>query len=199
MTNRTESLKRRGEHRTVPAVVLAIALAGIVLAACGGGAATSAPPTTSKTTTTTPAKSSSSASSTAFTTCLKQHGVTGTGFGSGKRPSGSSTGGAPAGGFGAGGNSKSRAAFQACASLRPAGSGFGGGGAGGSGATSTQLAAFRNCMTLHGVTLPKKTAGSAPSASSSVTSNPKYKTALAACQSLIPSTSKTTTTTTPGG
>jgi hypothetical protein len=202
MTNGTESDKRRGKHRSASLVVLAIALSGVVLAACGGGAATSAPPTSTKSTTTTttaPKSSSSSASSTAFTTCLKQHGVTGSGFGSGKKPSGSATGSRPAGGFG--GNSKTSAAFKACASLRPAGSGFGGGGGAGVGAgvSSTQLAAFRNCMTLHGVTIAKKTAGSAPTANSSVTSSPKYKTALAACKSLIPTPTKTPATTTTGG
>jgi hypothetical protein len=119
--------------------------------------------------------------------------VSGSGFGSGKRPTGTSTGTPPAGGFG--GNSKASAALQACASLRPAGSGFGGGA--GPGASSTQLAAFRNCMTLHGVTISTKTTGGAPSTNSAVTSTPKYKSAFAACSSLIPSTAKTPTTPTP--
>jgi len=166
--------------------VLAFALSGVVLAACGGGAATSSSTTTPKTTTSTSTPTKSSSSNAAFTTCLKQHGVSGSGFGSGKRPTAGTGGGtAP--------SSKTLAAIQACASLRPKGSGFGGGFGGGSGASATALAAFKNCMTLHGVTLPKRTAGSAPATNSTLTSTPTYKKAYAACSSLLPA--KTTTTT----
>jgi len=193
MTKRTDAVRRRGGHRSVPLAVLAVALSGVILAACGGAPATSAPATSTKTKSTTTTTTKSPSSSTAFTTCLKQHGVTG--FGGGKRPSGSSTGARRAGGFG--GSSKTSAAFKACASLRPAGLGPGGGFSAGVG--STQLAAFRNCMTLHGVTIPKKTPGSAPTPNSSVTSNPKYKAASAACSALLPSPAKTPATTTTGG
>ena len=67
-----------------------------------------------------------------------------------------------------------------------------------SGASSTALAAFRNCMTLHGVSEPKKSSTSGTTTpSTSPTSNPKYTTAYAACKSLLPT--PTSTTTTPNG
>ena len=82
-----------------------------------------------------------------------------------------------------------KAALQACSSLLPKGSQFGGG----TGASSTALAAYRNCMTLHHVTLPKGTSGNAPSPGSGVTSNPNFKKANAACSALLPATPKKTT------
>jgi hypothetical protein len=76
-----------------------------------------------------------------------------------------------------------KAAFKACSIYLPKGSQFGSG----TGANSTAFAAYRNCMTLNHVTLPKGTFG-APSAGSSITSNPNYKKANAACSSLLPKT-----------
>ena len=114
-----------------------------------------------------------------------------------------------------------RAARQACRSLLPAGSGFGGGNR----VTSPAAAAYRNCLQLHGVTLP--TPGSrttsttavgssttAPPPSTSTgnggagnggrgfggldTSNPTVQAALAACASLRPAPGGTTTSSTTG-
>jgi hypothetical protein len=186
------SLFRKSKFRTISVGIVGVALAGSLLAACGS-AATSSTSSNSNTTTTT--TKSSGASDSAFVSCLKSHGVTAPtgnrppGGGGGAPPAGGTP---PAGGFG-GGNSKNSAAFKACASLRPAGSGgFGGGGFGGkTGAGSTALAAFRNCMSLHGVTVTK-TSSTTPT--TSISSNPKYAPAYAACQALLPSGSSTTTT-----
>ena len=196
MTKATQSHTRRGGFRSVSWAILAIALSGVVLAACGAAASpsstkstttTTAPPTSS----TTAPPTSSTAANAAFTACLKQHGVTGLGkgpgFGGGAPPTGSTSGTKPTGGAAI--NSKTRAALQACARLRPKGSGF----AGRSGVTSTAFAAFRNCMTLHGVTLATRGSKGAPSASPTVTSSPTYKKAFAACSTLLPAPSTTTT------
>src|ERR1700722_15985582 len=197
MQKTSETSRRRPIHRSALVAMLGIAVAGVLLAACGSSASSSS----GTTTTTAPSTTKTSAPSAAFASCLKSHGVSAP---TGKRPTGGA-GGAPgaggtppAGGFSS--NPKASAAFKACASLRPAGS-FGGGGGGfaggGSGASSTALAAFRNCMTLHGVTIAKKTSsstGGAATPNSSITSNPKYKTAYAACKTLLPSPTSTTTT-----
>jgi hypothetical protein len=84
---------------------------------------------------------------------------------------------------------KYQAAFQACASLRPSGGAFGGGGF-----NSTQLAAYRNCLQLHGVKLPTPpttTAGQTPSfrggnGFAALANNPAYNAARKACASLLP-------------
>jgi hypothetical protein len=87
--------------------------------------------------------------------------------------------------------SKFQKAATACKSLRPSG-GFGGlGGSGG--VNSTAFAAYRNCLKLHGVTLPtggasKSGAGSTPPTTIDQ-SSPTVKSALAACASLQPSAS----------
>jgi hypothetical protein len=179
-------------------------LAGLVLSGCGGGSAGA-----SATTTTKPV-----ASEAAFANCLKSHGVTlpSRPAGSGSNPAGSGTfptgGSFPSGGFGGGGgggfgggNSKFAAAFQACASLRPAGSGRGFG-TGGSAASTLALKTYVNCLTIHGVTIPSGSAET--TALRALFTNPtaKDKTAEAACATLRPrfggrpsSTSTTTTTT----
>lgn len=72
-------------------------------------------------------------------------------------------------------------AESACASLRPKG-GLGGG-------NNVALAAYRNCLKLHGVTLPsgRGIGGFGGSGTStSTTSDPKVKAALAACATLRP-------------
>lgn len=142
-------------------VILAMLVASLAIAACGGSS-NSGKTTTSKNTASTSTTKSASASRSAFTTCLKQHGVTvpaGRQGGFGFRRNGTSTTGAPpaggttttgarpaggfagggGGGFGngggfAGGNSKFGKAFQACRS-KLGSSGFGEGrfGAGGPG------------------------------------------------------------------
>ncbi len=176
--------------------VLTVSLAVAVVAF--SGAAGAAP---SKTSTTSPGSgkspsSSSKASTSAYLSCLKKHGVSipKGGFGGFGSPSGS---GATSGGTrptfpkGSGsGSSKFEKAAKACASLRPKGTNpFGGGG---NAANSAAFLAYRNCLKLHGVTLPTRTQPSGTKGSSSSTtttiaaSNPKMKAALAACAPLLP-------------
>jgi hypothetical protein len=148
-----------------------------------------------------------------YTACLKQNGVTlptgrGTppagGGGAGGTPpaaptgtnGGTSTTQRPAGSQG--GNAKFAKAQAACAKLRPAGmraGGFGGPG-GGTNANSAAFAAYRNCLTLHGVKASalRFGGGATPTAAT--------KKAMTACASLRPAqsapggTAPTTTTTT---
>jgi hypothetical protein len=187
-------------HRLPVAVgLVGSVLAGLVLSGCGGGSAGA-----SATSTTKPA-----ASETAFQNCLKSHGVTlpSRPAGSGSFPTGSGsspTGGSfPAGGFGGGGgggsgNSTFAQAFQACASLRPAGSGgFGGG----SGTQSLALKTYVNCLAIHGVTIPSGSGETSALRALSTDPTAKDKTAETACAALRPkfggrSSSSTTTTTT---
>src|SRR5664280_2108037 len=173
MNKTTGSTKRSSGFRPTSGVLLALALSGAVFTASGGIASAS-----SKTST----KKSSATSIKKFDSCLKKHGVTIPTFGGGTPPTGGAGGSNPPGGFS--GNSKMQAALKACSIYLPKGSQFGSG----TGAAATAFAAYRNCMTLHHVTLPKGTSGSAPSAGSSVTSNPNYKKANAACSSLLPKT-----------
>lgn len=179
MTKTTTSSKRSSRFHASPGVLLALALSGVVLTASGGVAYAS-----SKTST----KKSSTASIKKFDSCLKKHGVSASSFGPGAPPKGGPSGSLPPGGFSGGSNfssnPKMKAALQACSSLLPKGFQFGGG----TGAGSTAFAAYRNCMTLHHVTLPKGSLPSAPSAGSAVTSNPNFKKANAACSALLPTT-----------
>ncbi len=82
-------------RRGLVAMVLVIMPLSLLAAGCGGSSSASAPPTTTTTTTTagTPGASvPQSAALTAFTSCLKQHGITTTGFGGfGRRPTGASS------------------------------------------------------------------------------------------------------------
>jgi hypothetical protein len=82
--------------------------------------------------------------------------------------------------------------MQACVSLRPAG-----GGGGGGFLNSPQSAAYRNCLTQHGVTFPAAGAnnnGQGPN--SSLANNPTFQAAQQACAPLRPARSTTTSTTT---
>ena len=144
-----------------PALALSVAVA-----ACGGGTTTSgASPTTARsnkstsgtTKATTPAAQTSMSK---YVQCLTSHGVPANAAGgSGGRRGTDSTSGStvpgaqPAGTRPAGTRptipAQYQAAFQACRSLRPTGAGFGGGAF-----NSAQFAAYRNCLKLHGVTLP---------------------------------------------
>jgi hypothetical protein len=139
-----------------------------------------------------------------YTACLKKNGVTlPSGAAGGPPGAGGGPGGAPPTGTSttqrparpAGGNATFAKAQTACASLRPAGlraGGFGGpGGAGG--ANSAAFAAYRNCLTLHGV---KASAVAGPNAAAPTA---KTKKALAACSSLRPTPQAPTTTTPAGG
>jgi hypothetical protein len=201
----TRSWATPGRRRR-PALVL-IGVIPLLLAACSSASASGSASSTTK--------PSGTASRTAYTACLKQHGVTLPSFtGGGGRPGANAAGGTrPAftpgsGSFPGGGrggfanNPKFQKATAACKSLRPAG-GFGGFGRGGGagGFNSTAFAAYRNCLKLHGVTLPTgrpakpaSGAGSTPSTTFNQTS-PTVQAALAACAALRPSATSTTTTT----
>lgn len=180
----------------------------LLLAACGGGGSSASGSTT---TTTTPGGAARNA---AFTSCLKQYGVTlpaGAfgGFG-GRRPTGAS--GASGGGFGGGGAGgrppisvpgvsaqKLQAALGACRSKLPNGGRFGGGG----GANAGAVKAYLSCLGDHGVTVPTTTSGSTPAGAGSqlraVRNDPKYAAASKACAALLPTFGGSTTTTTPAG
>ena len=193
----THRVKWRSRGKSVIGIVTLVGVAPLVLAACGSSSA--APSTTS-------GSGASKASATAYTACLKQHGVTLPSFpgGSGGPPPGGGTppsfgsGGTGPGGGGFGNNPKFQEAAAACKSLRPSG-GFGGFGGSG-GLNSTAFAAYRNCLKLHGVTLPTggaSTGGAGSTPPSTIDqSSPTVKAALAACASLRPSASSSTTTTT---
>ncbi len=194
--------ERASSLRKVARAVLLVSCVPVILAACGSSSAAGS--STSSST----SKSSGTASVAAYTNCLKQHGVTLPNFGNGSGPPGGSGGSIPSGtppSFGSGGsppaggnfanNPKFQKAADACKSLRPSG-GFGGPGGSG-GFNSSAFAAYRNCLKLHGVTLP--TGGPQGSASSTPPttldqSSPTVKAALAACAALQPSASTTTTT-----
>lgn len=186
------------------AVAALLVTTACAVAACGGGgssAATTSASTTANTTTSAAgaARGANGAAFAKYTSCLKQHGVTLPSFGQGRPPGGGGQGTAPTGtapnpptgtnrrrgGFGQFNTPAFQKAAAACASLRPKFTGgFGGGfGGRGGGQNSAAFAAYRNCLTLHGV----KTAGgfgfgrpggAAPTA--------KEKAALSACASLRP-------------
>jgi hypothetical protein len=164
------------------------------LAACGGSTKAATPTTT----TTAPAGSASVAS---YRQCLTNHGVPAsatTGLFGGRRRTGTGTAtpGAtpPTTGTRPTIPAQYQAAFQACQSQRPTG-GFGGGNF-----NSAQLAAYRNCLQLHGVTTPTTTPGqTAPTGGfggGQLRSNPAYAAAQKACASLLPARTGSTTTTT---
>ena len=169
--------------RRVSFPLLAIALvSSVALSACGGGSSSASSSTTSSTSAATSASNSSKASTTAYAACMQKHGVKFSGFGLG------GTGGSfPTGGSLPSGGSFNSSAFQkasaACASLRP--KGFGTRPGGFSGAAS---AAYRNCLKLHGVTLPAASSGTASSTTSTTlnTKSASVQKALAACASLRP-------------
>jgi hypothetical protein len=169
--------RRRGLR--LATVLPLVAGAGLLLAACSGGSS-SAGSTTSTT------AAGANGSFEAYLSCLRSHGASFPTGGAGGTPGsfnpGSSTGGTrpsiPA---------SERATFQkaasACASLRPKGGSFPGGGG-----QSTAFAAYRNCLKLHGVTLPSGGGGffGGGGGSTTTTTNPKLSAAEAACATLRP-------------
>jgi hypothetical protein len=219
-----------------------LVLTAVGLAACGGSSSSASTATTTSPSTTgaTGAGGAGGAGGAAFakyTTCLKQHGVTlpargqgGFGRGNGGPPTGATGAGGATGAtgptgrrggfFGGANGTKFRAAQTACAKLLPAnfrggGGFFGGGGAGGG--NNAAFAAYRNCLTLHGVKIgagfggfgrrgPQGTTGpqGATGAQGAPKPNAKVTKALTACASLRPkfggqpplSTTTTPTTTT---
>lgn len=188
----TTRLSRRGASSRSQRVLALIGVCaiGLALTAYSGGVSSAA---TKRTTAKSSTSKSSGSSFSAFQKCLSQHGLKLPARGaSGGQPAGFSGGKPPAGAPGGfGGNSKAQAALKQCASLQPKG-GF----PGGSGrSSSTAFASYRNCMKLHGVTVPSVTPGSSTSTPSTVdTSSPTYQAAQAACKALLP----TGTGTTPG-
>jgi hypothetical protein len=177
----------------------------IALTACGGG---SNAPTTSTTstnagagaaTTTSGGGARTNAAFVKYTACLKEHGVTLPDFGAGGDPG---QGGPPPSTTGDSGTTPQapsgvdNATFQkaqtACASLRPKGTRNGGPGFGG-GQNSAAFAAYRNCLTIHGVKESelRPGAGTTPSA--------KVRKAMTECASLRPARGAppASTTTTP--
>jgi hypothetical protein len=164
------TLRRAGAALTLGAAGLACAL---VITACGSSSASVAGTTSTSTSTT----GTTSSSLTAYRQCLQQHGFTAP-----QRPAG--TTGPPAGGFGGGGGgggagAAGQQAFQACASLRPAGGGFGGRGGGGggpgAGGSNQNFAKFEQCLQQHGVS------------TTSNRSSAKTQAAIAACRSVLSS------------
>jgi len=140
-----------------------------------------------------------------YAACLKQNGVTLPSFGAGGGAGGGGQGGTPPTGTNGqggaarpGGNPKFQKAAAACASLRPAGLRAGGFGGRGGGANTAAFAAYRNCLTLHGVKASQLNFGGAGSTKPTA----KVQKAMTACASLRPqgrapsSTTATTPTTT---
>jgi hypothetical protein len=176
-----------------------------VLAACGGGSSTTAPPATTATTapssTSTPTSAARTAALTKYDQCLTSHGVPASAanglFGGGRRRATTATT-APGQTAPTGTRptipAQYQTAFTACASLRPTGGAFFGGGGQFTGA---QAAAYRNCLTIHGVTLPttptttpgqpRPTGGFAGGGQGAqFANNPKFQAAQKACASLLP-------------
>ena len=169
------------------AVVLVVALSGGALIV-GGSAASASSKAAAKTSTKKALKK--------FEKCLTKHGIKNSFPGSGGPPGGAPSGTFPSGGGAPGGfkiSKKFQKAIKACSHLLPAGSQFGGG-SGPPLTGSTAFATFRNCMTLHHVTLAKGSYG-AKSSSSAVTptSSSTYKKAYSACSSLLPKSPPTST------
>ena len=182
----------------------------VLLAACGGSSSSTASPTTTTPPTTAAGRAGASASVTKYTQCLTSHGVPAGANGLfGRRGAGSASGGATSGSSVPTGTrptipAQYQQAFQACASLRPTG-GFGGG----FGLNSAQAAAYRNCLTIHGVKLPTPpttTPGQTGSTGGfrggfgQLANNPTFQAAQKACANLLPArTGGTSSTTTPTG
>lgn len=185
MTSPSTSRARRALPTRATAVLGTLALAG-VLAGCSGGAssASATAASTSSATASTNAGGQRGAGFAAYSACLSQHGITLPSGRASDRPTGQFTAAPtarPSGGFGFAppsgvSSSAFAAAQQACASLRPTGR-FGGA------AGFTALAAFRSCMSDHGVSLPS----TGPVLGTLSTTDPKVSSALSICRPLLPS------------
>jgi len=149
------------------ASVLVILPLAFLAAGCGGSASSAPPATTTTGAATTGGGGAQGAAFTAFTTCLKQHGIKTTGLGGfGRRPGGASgaSGARPRfGGSGASGprgggffgrnlTAAQQKAFTACRSKLPAGTGrFRPGGGPGGGTRNPAFAKYTKCLSQHGV------------------------------------------------
>lgn len=170
-----------------PLPTMLLVLFGALLAACGGGGTkTASSPSTGSTTTTTSRRSDSTGGFAAYSQCVTSHG--------GHLPARRSTSTSSSTEVSTPPSTVDQAtsaAMQACASLRPTG--------GGGFLNSPQAAAYRNCLTQHGVTLPAPGSagggnnGTGPN--SSLANNPAFQAAAQACAPLRPARSSTTSTT----
>jgi hypothetical protein len=161
----------RVDKRGLVAMVLVIVPLALLAAGCGGSSGSSAPATTT-TAGASGVTGAGNAALTAFTSCLKQHGITTTGFGGfGTRPRGATGRFGPTGAsgrFGPTGASGRRGggffgrnltaaqqkAFTACRSKLPAGTGRfrpGGTGGGAGGGANPAFAKYTQCLAKHGV------------------------------------------------
>lgn len=193
-------------HLSLPIVVLVVGLT-FVLAACGDSSAASSPSTS------TPATAKSAASSlAAYRTCMAQHGVNLPTRPRVSTPGAADTSGSnPAPGAPEGGGFRGQlppgvtqqqmsSARQACANLRPQRNGR-------TGFNRQAFAAYRSCMSDHGVTLPNRPAtgtDGAPSSSTASSStppvtidrtSPQFQAADAICRPLMQSAGGGSTTT----
>jgi hypothetical protein len=150
---RAAAASRPGRLLAVGAALPALLLA---VTACGGSSGASAATSPS---------SGSSGGASAYLNCLREHGVTQGGFGSGSGSTPSST------------VTKAR---QACASLRPA-DGFGG-----SGTFSAAFQKFESCLSAHGVKIPSGSSGFRSIFSELQSGNATVQAAVSACRSDLP-------------
>jgi hypothetical protein len=189
---------------------IALPLIGVALlaTACGGGSTkTSSSASTSTTAPSGSTGSTATASRAKFTQCLESHGVPASvaSAGFGRRGAGGSTSSTTTGGSGGtspGGSSvfsQYQSAFNACRSDLPSGFGRGGG----TSFNSAAFAAYRNCLEIHGVTVPTTTPGSTGSGAGfgagfgAASQSPAFQAAQKACASLLPARSTPTTTAPP--
>jgi hypothetical protein len=193
-----------GPRRRASLALIGVTLAlAAVAAGCGGGSTKSSTSTTS-TTIAAAAGGNFAAVRARLTQCLEDHGVpasvatAGFGRGTGARfggsttsaPASASTGSTPSSATRPTIPSQYQAAFRACRGL------FGGVGRN---LNSPAFAAYRNCLQVHGVTLPStpgagSSTNSSPPASFSGTANPAFAAARQACASLLPARSSAGTT-----
>jgi hypothetical protein len=195
-------MHREGSRPKRLGLFIALPLIGVALlaTACGGGSTKTS--SSASTSTTAPAGSSTAAASRAkFTQCLESHGVPASvaSAGFGRRGAGGSTSSTTTGGTAPGRSSlftQYQSAFNACRSDLP--SGFGGGG----NFNSAAFAAYRNCLEIHGVTVPTTQPGSSGTGGFSgglgaASRSPAFQAAQKACASLLPARPGPTTTAPP--
>ena len=180
---RTVNSRRQAAHRAVLSSAAITALA-VLLAACGSSSSSSTSSSGSS-------PGAKSGNRTALTACLRKHGVTlpaggkipggGTpppaGAGAGTAPTGAKPpAGAPGGGAG---GTKLQSALKACGAKFPARPGS-------AGFSHQAIQKYVTCVRQHGYNLPSANfSGRGSVFPSSVRSNPKFKAASRACQSLL--------------
>lgn len=197
---------RLGKSKRLLLPVTAALAGAMALTACGGGGSSASG---ASSTTTAPSGSASLAS---YVQCLELHGVPSSVASTFGQRRGLGGGGAPGSGSGESvppasppqsfarptAPSQYQAAIQACRSLRPS---FGGGTGGG--INSAAFAAYRNCLQLHGVTLPTPSTGGGQASAtgpgglfSQLQNDPNFRTAQQACAALAPTRGTGSSTTT---